>query len=204
MAITNFSELQTAIANWTKRTDQTALLPDFITLAENKLNRLLRTRQMETSATITPVSAVAALPADYLELRRIYLNTTPAMELEYLPPEQFYLKFPNANYWFSTPSRYFTIEGSNIILSETATQNDIKVLYYAKIPALTVSNTTNWLLTAYPDIYLAASLSEAADNMKNEAEAGKWMQKLQMMIDQLATSDKRGKYSGSEMRVIAA
>lgn len=204
MSITNYSELQTAIANWTKRTDQTALIPDFITLAENKLNRLLRTRDMETSATITPVLAVAALPADYLELRRLYLNTTPAMELEYLPPEQFYLKFPNVNYWYSTPSRYFTIEGSNIILSEMATQNDIKVLYYAKIPSLSVSNTTNWLLTAHPDIYLAASLSEAADNMKNEAEASKWTAKMQMMIGALYDSDRRGKYSGSEMRVIAA
>ena len=204
MAITNFSELQTAIANWTKRTDQTALLPDFITLAENKFNRLLRTRNMETAATITPSAGVGALPTDYLEFRRLYINTTPSWELEYLPPEQFYLKYPNTNYWSGAISRYFTIEAGNFILSETATQNDVKVLYYAKIPALTVSNTTNWLLTAHPDLYLAACLVEANDNAKNEAEMGKWAAKAQMIIDQLDTSDKRGKYAGSAMRVIAA
>lgn len=204
MSITNYSELQTAIANWTKRADQTALIPDFIMLAESKFNRILRTRNQETSATITPSAGVGALPSDFLQFRRVYIDTTPAFELEYLPPEQFYLKFPKANYWFGPISRYFTIEGGNIILSQTATQNDLKVLYHAKIPALTASNTTNWLLTAHPDIYLCASLAEANDNMKNEAEVTKWTAKTQALLNDLMASDKHGKYSGSAMRVVAA
>jgi hypothetical protein len=34
MSITTYSELQTAVANWLKRSDLTATIPDFIRLAK--------------------------------------------------------------------------------------------------------------------------------------------------------------------------
>ena len=59
MSITNYSELQTAVAAWINRTDLTALLPDFITLAESKLNRRLRTRYQETALTSQTITTYA-------------------------------------------------------------------------------------------------------------------------------------------------
>ena len=207
MAITNYSELQTSLTKWLSRTGDTnliALYPDFITLAEAKFNRGLRTRNMETSTSLTPTAGVCTLPTDYLELRRIYIDTDTPIELEYLTPENFYLKYPIMTNDGVSPSRYYTIEGASIILSEETTSNDIKILYYQKIPALSVSNTTNWLLTAHPDLYLAESLAEAYDVIKNEALAQKWLNKAMIIGEQLFDSDRRGKYSGSVMRVIAA
>lgn len=203
MAITNYSELQTSVTNWLSRTNDTqliALYPDFITFAEAKFNRVLRTRNQEASATITPVSGVCALPTDYIELRRLYINTDAKIELEYLPPEQFYIKFPVGE----ATSRYYTIEGANIILSDQSTTTDLIVLYYKKIPALTILNTTNWLLTAHPDLYLYTTLSEAYGVIKNGEQEAKWYNKAIGVFDQIDAADKRGKYSGSAMRVIAA
>ena len=48
MAIGTYAELQTAVANWLDRDDLTARIPEFITLAEARFNRLLRLRSMES------------------------------------------------------------------------------------------------------------------------------------------------------------
>jgi len=39
--------------------------------------------------------------------------------------------------------------------------------YYARIPALSVSATTNWLLTAHPDAYLYGALLQAAPYLRD-------------------------------------
>ena len=46
MAITTYSNLKTTIASYLNREDLTAYLGDFITLAESRLNRELRVREM--------------------------------------------------------------------------------------------------------------------------------------------------------------
>jgi len=47
MAIGNYSELNTAVANWLNRDDLTDRIPEFIVLAEARFNRVLRIRAME-------------------------------------------------------------------------------------------------------------------------------------------------------------
>ena len=46
MAITNYTQLQSSIASWLLRDDLTAVIPDFITLAEAQFNREIRNRKM--------------------------------------------------------------------------------------------------------------------------------------------------------------
>ena len=201
--ISTYSELQTSVTSWLSRTNDTAsiaLYPDFITLAEAKFNRSLRTREMEASATVAASNGVVALPADYLEIRRLYIDGSVKKELEYLTPETFYLSFPSN----TGNSKYYTIEGANIILADQSTSANVMILYYQKIPALSGSNTYNWLLTAHPDLYLASVLSEAYGVIKNDAQEQKWYQKAVATAESILSSDKKGKYSGSAMRVIAA
>lgn len=203
MAITNYSELQTSVTNWLSRTNDTnliALYPDFITMAESKFNRVLRTRNQETSASIAPVLGVVALPADYLEARRLFIDSDAKVELEYIPPENFYIKFSTGE----SGSKYYTIEGANILLADKVIAVNVNLLYYQKIPALSVSNTTNWLLTNHPDMYLYATLAEAYDVIKNEAQAQKWSGKATEVYRQIEAADIGGKFSGSAMRVIAS
>jgi hypothetical protein len=198
MAISTYAELQTSLAGWSHRADLTSVLPDFIVLAEAKLNRELRTREMEAETTLTPVAGVCTLPADYLSLRRVYDDHTVPIELEYLPPEQFWLKYPIT----VGGSKYFTIEGSSLILSDRGS-SAINVLYYQVVPPL-ASNSTNWLLTSHPDLYLSAAMAELSDYIKDDKGIQKWNSKAQVLLDSLKGSDWLGKYSGSAMRVIAA
>jgi len=72
MSLTNYSDLGTAIASWTKRGDLTSTnYSDFTTLFEAYANRKLRTYNQETSRTLTPSNGSASLPSDYLQWRRV-------------------------------------------------------------------------------------------------------------------------------------
>ena len=89
MAISTYSELQTAVANWLDRDDLTARIPEFIVLAEARYNRELRIRGMETIVDISTVAGTRsyALPTGYLQARTLQLTTDPITPLEYLAPE---------------------------------------------------------------------------------------------------------------------
>ena len=45
MALNNYSDLKTTVANYLARSDLTSVIPDFIQLAEQRLRRELRIRQ---------------------------------------------------------------------------------------------------------------------------------------------------------------
>jgi hypothetical protein len=66
MAISTYTELKTAIANFLARDDLTSVIPDFIQLAEATMSRELETRSQEKRATATLTSGdeYIALPTD--------------------------------------------------------------------------------------------------------------------------------------------
>jgi len=79
--ITTYAELQTSIATWLVREDLTAIIPDFITLAEAKFKRDIRVREMEKRATADATTEYTGLPSDFLEIRSAHLNTSPKTQL---------------------------------------------------------------------------------------------------------------------------
>lgn len=197
MSITNYSELQTALANWSHRSDLTSVIPDFIRHAELRMERDLRVSGMETSSTVTANgTATLSLPADFLELRRVYVNSSPVVLLEYLTPDVFYGLDTQTG-----TTNYFTIEAGSLMAGGIPTA-DLKIVYYAKIPDL-ATNTTNWLLTAYPDMYLHASLCELYKYTNDDANIGKYDGMYQGDIASFKNSDK-GRWSGNSLRVVAA
>ena len=158
MPLTTFAELQTSIEDWLSRDDlTTAQVKDFITLFEACANRRLRVRQMETSTTLTPSSGSASLPSDYLMWRRVTWTGSTRVELEYVHPSVIQAYYPDTP--AATP-RMFTIEGSTLKVRPTD-GTGLEFDYFQKVAVLSDANTTNWLLTAYPDLYLNGSLVEA-------------------------------------------
>jgi hypothetical protein len=179
MAISTYAELQTAMAAWLDRTLTQAT--DCIALFEAQVNRRLMVRPQTTSTTITMSSGAGTLPTDYLEWKRVTWSGETKRELEYATPS--FLSSFNAASASGNPT-YFTIEGSTLkvgLLSDTS----IDLLYSQKVPALSVSATTNWLLTAHPDAYLFGSLTMAA-TLTSDAENGRaWNALTQGILGEL-------------------
>src|SRR5258707_1952327 len=86
MAITTYAELQAAIGNWLDHSLFAARTPEFIALFEASANRRLRVREQEATATLTPSSGAAPLPADYLMLRRVTWTGSTRVGLQYAEP----------------------------------------------------------------------------------------------------------------------
>ena len=115
MAISNYSELKAAIADWLNRSDLTDSIPDFIVLAEARHKRDFKIRRMETRVTANTVadSEFYSLPDNYVAMRNIQLNTDPKTPLEYLTPEQMDRIYAGSA---KGKPRAFSIIGNNIQL----------------------------------------------------------------------------------------
>jgi hypothetical protein len=193
MAITTYAELQTAIDNWVDHQLFSARSPDFITLFESTVNRRLRVRQQETSTTLTPSAGSATLPTDYLSWRQAtWMGSTPAL-LEYVEPDYLDARFPTIT--AGTP-KMFTIEGSTFRIGSSDTTG-ITFKYFAKVPSLSDSATTNWLLTAHPDLYLFGSLVEAEMFGVNDERAPAWKARRDEIFDEIERLSNKTRGSGA-------
>ena len=72
-----------------------------------------------------------------------------------------------------------------------STSYTAELVYYAKIPPLSDSNTSNWLLAAHPDIYLYGALMQSAPYLVDDQRLGVWAGLYQKGIDDLTISDQR-------------
>jgi hypothetical protein len=202
MAISNYSELQTAVANWLDRDDLSARIPEFISLAEARFNRLLRLRSMESKQTASTVSGQRNynLPASYIQMRNFQLNTSPITTLSYVTPEIY------DRLWGGSSGgipKFYTIVADEISLGPIpGSVITMEMLFYKRFDNLSASTTTNWLLTYAPDIYLYASMLEAEPFIMNDERVPLWATALERAITDMQEQDNKDRHSGSALRVM--
>lgn len=177
MSIANYSELQAAVANWLERDDLTDRIPEFITLGETILNRRLRTRDMETSATIMPSTTVryVALPAGYMELVSFMddlgdpLSAVDSETLESLAYGQ-----------SATRPSYYRIS-SRIDFDAVADKTySFKFNYLKRLDIAT--DLTNAVLTNHPDCYLYSALLQSAPFIMDDERVNTWRALLEVAV----------------------
>ena len=201
MAIGTYAELQAAVASWLNRDDLTANIPDFITLCEARLNRVLRTRAMEGLYTESTISGRRDynLPASYLQMRALRLNTSPLTVLEYVSPEIMDRVWAGSS--GGRPAAY-TIKANELFLGPSPDSvYTMEMDYYRKFDSLSTTITTNLMLTDNPDVYLYGSLLEAEPFIKNDTRIQIWGTSFYKAITDIQDQDSKDRHSGSEMRI---
>jgi len=169
MAITTYAELQTAIGDWLNRADLDQKIPDFISLAESTLNDVLRSADMVASNTAAITSGRATLPSDALEVVYVQVASTEDEPLEQITPQQLTMLRRTRTRDAANP-RFFAIIGRELVVTPSPSGSlSMDIDYYQRIPALTSSNTTNWLLTDAPHVYLYTSLLHATPFLMDDA-----------------------------------
>jgi hypothetical protein len=199
MAFTSYSDLKTTIASYLARSDLTSTIPDFIRLGEERLRRDLRIRQMLVVATSDTVAgdSTVGLPSDFLQMRDIHLNTIPIASLAYAAPNAFYTN--NNSTEAGLPSTY-TLLASEIQFAPIPDGvYTAQMLYYAKPPLLSDSNTSNVFLANCPDALLYAALGEAEPYLMNDARLQVWASLYDRSIASITTADQSGEYGGQPM-----
>ena len=191
MALDTFSGLKTTIADYLNRDDLTSAIPGFITLAEAKFNRKLRVRQMVKRATATLDTQYFAFPSDFLQAKEFQLNTNPITYLQYVTQNQG--DYGSAtNYVANGKPLFYTIIGTQIqVIPTPDTSYTGELTYYGKIPALSDSNTSNWLLAYAPDLYLYGSLVEATPYLKDDERLAVWSTLYTNSLGDIEIADQR-------------
>jgi hypothetical protein len=183
MTFSTYSDLKTNMADWLARDDLTSNLDNFITLFESAINRkLFRVRQKETTATLTPSSGTVALPSDYLSAIRLTWTGSPRIDLDYVHPSYLQMIYPTSP---TDVPRIYTIEGSNILV-RPVNDTALELLYNQKTAAL--SGSLNWLYTNYPDVYLAGSLVEAYQYLKDTENMAIWGTRLETALTEIRSN----------------
>jgi hypothetical protein len=198
MALSTYSELKSSVGDWLNRTDLTAAIPDFISLAEAQIERKLRTRQMIVRATATVDTEYGTVPADFLEVKSLKLQTNPVTPLQFETIDS--LDTLQSQYPSSSKPRFFSIVGTQIrTVPVPDSAYTAELTYYAKLSKLSSTVATNWLLTAAPDVYLYGSLLQAAPYLKDDARISTWATLYTSAMDDLQIADDRGATSGGAL-----
>ena len=203
MAIGTFAQLKTAAANWLDRSDLTDRIPEFITLAEARFNRILRIRDMETVSTAISTSAGTreySLPTGFVQMKEFHLSTDPLTPLSYITPEMMTRLWAGSG---QGKPEVFTIIADNVRLGPSPDAvYTTSMLYYTTFTALSDSATTNDMLTNNPDVYLYGTLLEAEPFIMNDERVQLWGMAFKQAIDDIQNQDNKDRHSGSELRVM--
>lgn len=179
MSLSTYSDLQSAIATWLKRSDITAQIPDFIRLAEIRIKSVLDVRDLEVTADLvtTPSSAAVALPSDFKSPIALWLDDiNPREKLDQVLPENLpYNTVPNR-------PLYWAIDGGNIRFQTPANAAYPVKFRYTQLFELSEANPSNYILTQYPDVYLFGALCESADYSWDQDNAVKWDAKFREAV----------------------
>ena len=199
MALTTYTELKTSIGDWLNRSDLTAAIPDFISLAEAQIERTLRTRQMIVRANASFDAQYGAVPADFLETKSLKLTSTnPESPLSFLSIDA--LDAEMSKHTASGRPKFFGIVGGQFRIVPTPDANyTTELTYYAKLTKLSSSVASNFLLASSPDIYLYGALLQAAPYLQDDARIQTWATLYERALNDLQTADDRGASSGGTL-----
>lgn len=169
----DYAWLQASIARWLHRTDLDTVIPDFVMLAEKRINGDIEARLAEGTTTLTVKAGESqvALPADFAELRSLSIVGSALGPLTYVSAS----RFNEPNIAAGREPRIYTITGNTIRIAPTPQRGQsLSLVYRGGVPALVDMGGTNWLIETNPDVYLAATMCEALMYTRDTVELQKW------------------------------
>jgi len=201
MSLTTYAELQTTIADFLNRDDLTSAIPTFITLAEADMSRNLRHWRQEKRSTAEIDTQYSAIPADFMEAIRFHITSGDTAPLNLISQDQMLdRRYRNAD--TSGQPHYYAITAGEIEVYPTPDGTyDAELYYFSRIPALSDSNTSNWVLEYFPDAYLYGALVHSAPYLKEDPRIQVWAALLKNAIDGINRESEKSKFGGSGRRM---
>lgn len=208
MAIDSFAKLQSEILDTLNRTDLVADVTEYspgtiegaviraISKAERRIVRRLRTREFETSTSFNTTATVEtiAIPSDYLMAKTMILNQNPISVLQQKDLPQLYSDNPGST--TGTPDS-FSPFGTNFYLRPIPAANTpMKLFYYYQPTPLSSTNTSNVLLTKYPDLLLYGVLIEVTAHVEDDDRIQLWKGAFDEAIKDITDDNTLNRWSG--------
>lgn len=175
-----YAELLTRVADWLHRSDLTSVIPLFVQLTEEKLNRDLRVRDMEIALAETAITDNRiTLASDVLDVKTLWV---PLHESAPLSAQSFEAVLAGGTQGLPT---MYAHQGSDLYLNGTGS---VQGVLYQRIPALQTASS-NWLSTKAPSVYLFGALYESA--IYTKADPSVYLAKYTEALDSIKGNEQR-------------
>jgi len=201
MALDTYANLKLAIAAWTGRADadSSGAADDGIDLFEAQFNRNTRVRKMLTALDmVVATGGILGYTADWLQWKSLK-NLTSPRHIEIIAEESLADIEDRA---LSGSFQYAVAGGlATELYPRNADDTTIRAVYYAALPALSGSQTTNWLLTAYPDAYLYGSLLALSSFVRDNPDTQKWGAAFDAVMAQIQDESDESTFGGSTLQI---
>ena len=203
MALNTYTALKASIADFLNRDDLTAVIPDFISLAEAQINRDVRHWKMEarSSGQQSGGDEYMQIPADWVETIRLHLTGTGTSVVNLISRDAMADKRQGDEDVSGTPMYYTHADGQFQLYPTPSADTDFELLYYQKLDALSGSNAENWLLLDSPDVYLYGALLHSAPYLAEDERVAIWAQMYSAAVTRLNEASESARYSGSGLRL---
>ena len=198
---TDYTTLQATIASYLARTDLTTQIPEFIRLAEDRLVRDLRIRQMIKVATAPTVAgdATVSLPSDFVAMKDLHLQGNPPQTIKFLSTSNF---FRNAQTAVSgLPSRYTLLGAEFQFAPIPDSVYTLQMVYFYQPEYLSDTNSSNLWLANTPDLLLYAALGEAEPYLMNDERLNTWASMYDRGMIALRKSDDESEYPAQPLTI---
>ena len=150
---------------------------------------------MIVRATASITTEYSAVPDNFLEVKSFKLDTNPVTPLQFETIDS--MDTLAVTYRTSTKPVFFTVVGEQfryLPVPDTAYTGEL--IYYAKLSKLSTTNTTNWLLTSAPDVYLYGALMQAAPYLQDDARITVWASMYRAGLEEVTKADDRSSSTG--------
>ena len=189
-----YAELKTAIANYLNRSDLTSDLDTFIDNVEAELNRRLRTKDMIKRATATADSQYLAVPTDWIEAINVEITSNDFSPLFQQSIESLDV-YRKANNNSTGQPVYFAMVDDSIELAPTPdAEYTLQLTYYAKISALSDSNTSNFVSVSHPDVYLYGALKHASIFLMEDERIPMFTQQFEKALEEMRLEQEKAAF----------
>jgi len=198
MAIDSYANLKQAIENFSHRTDISNVIDNFIELAENDIDKrlMLRNNELRATATMSTTDRFLALPDRFLKMRRLTLiNGSLNYEIEYRGSESMPIQDSAGR------PKYFTVTSQLEFDRVADSAYTLEMSYFSRLVPLTSSNTSNDVLTDYPDLYLWGCLTQLALWEKDLEQFQVYQSKFDNAMSEANKQERKGRY-GTAPRMI--
>ena len=189
-----YAELKTAIANYLNRSDLTSDIDTFIDNVEAELNRRLRTKDMIKRATATADSQYLSVPTDWIEAINVEITSNDFSPLFQQSIESLDVYRKSNNNSTGQPI-YFAMVDDSIELAPTPdAEYTLQLTYYAKISALSDSNTSNFVSVSHPDVYLYGALKHASIFLMEDERIPMFTQQFEKALEEMRLEQEKAAF----------
>ena len=168
-------------------------LTDFIYLAEREMERVLPVAAREVTTALSVSAQTSPLPIDFKAVRHITVGSGVPLSLAAA-------SVVANNQCTGCPNAYAIIAQQLWFSPIPNSTHNGTLVYERKIPALSESSPSNWVLEKHPDAYFYGALVQAADFIEDAAKIGRYRTMFETVLGQMIEESERYRNSGAPLK----